>query len=57
METNGKVHARKTSSITELPIIEDITQLCDFRGYDADVLMKETAKLRKLITKKAHLKS
>jgi hypothetical protein len=46
METNGKVHARKTSSITELPIIEDITQLCDFRGYDADVLMKETAKLR-----------
>jgi hypothetical protein len=32
---------------TELPIIEEITQLCDFRGYDADVLMKETAKLRK----------
>jgi hypothetical protein len=46
METNGKVHARKTISITELPIIEDIMQLCDFRGYDADVLMKETAKLR-----------
>jgi DNA-binding HxlR family transcriptional regulator len=55
METNGKVHARKTSSVTELPIIEDSTQVCDFRGYDADVLMKETSKLRKLITKKGTL--
>ena len=26
-----------------------------FRGYDADVLMKETSKLRKLITKKGTL--
>jgi DNA-binding HxlR family transcriptional regulator len=55
METNGKVHARRGRSTTELPIIEDIMQTCDFRGYDADVLMKETSKLRKLITKKGTL--
>ena len=30
-------------------------QSYDFTGYDADTLMKETAKLRKLITKKGTL--
>jgi DNA-binding HxlR family transcriptional regulator len=30
-------------------------QSCDFTGFDADTLMKETAKLRKLITKKGTL--
>src|SRR5215217_5527451 len=55
METNGKVQARRVRSTTELPIIKDSMQPCDFRGYDADVLMRETSKLRKLITKKGTL--
>ncbi len=40
-----------------LPIVENnnADQLCDFHGYDADMLMKETSKLRKLITKKGTL--
>jgi hypothetical protein len=43
-------------SVTELPIVENNTnQSCDFKGYDADMLMKETAKLRKLITKRRTL--
>ena len=32
-----------------------VLQLCDFKGYDVDALMKETSKLRKLITKKGTL--
>jgi DNA-binding HxlR family transcriptional regulator len=57
METNRKVETRRgRRSTTELPIIEEsMQQLCDFEGYDADVLMKETSKLRKLITKKGTL--
>jgi DNA-binding HxlR family transcriptional regulator len=56
METNRKVETRRgRRSTAELPVIEDSMQQCDFRGYDADVLMKETAKLRKLITKKGTL--
>ena len=55
METNEKVQARRGRSTTELPIIEDSVKSCDFRGYDADMLMKETSKLRKLITKKGTL--
>jgi|1186.fasta_scaffold18530_2 hypothetical protein len=47
----------ETQENYQLPIIEDSTQLCDFRVYNADVLMKETSKLRKLITKKGTLKS
>ncbi|MFL6419320.1 MAG: winged helix-turn-helix transcriptional regulator [Nitrososphaeraceae archaeon] len=39
---------------TKLPIVHDKPS-CDFNGYDADILMKETAKLRKLITKKGTL--
>jgi DNA-binding HxlR family transcriptional regulator len=49
METIGK-----TTTTTKLPVIQD-KQSCDFNGYDADMLMKETAKLRKLITKKGTL--
>jgi|SRR5215212_6611777 len=49
METIGK-----TTTATKLPVIQD-KQSCDFNGYDADILMKETAKLRKLITKKGTL--
>jgi DNA-binding HxlR family transcriptional regulator len=55
METNGKVQAKRTSSSTDLPIIEKSVQPCDFTGYDADALMKDTSKLRKLITKKGTL--
>lgn len=39
----------------ELPIVEDTVQSCDFKGYDADTLMKETARLRRMITKKGTL--
>ena len=39
---------------TELPVVQDIEN-CDFHGYDADKLMKETAKLRKIITKRGTL--
>jgi DNA-binding HxlR family transcriptional regulator len=45
--------------IAGLPIVQGKQQkqqqLCDFNGYDADILMKETAKLRKLITKRGTL--
>jgi DNA-binding HxlR family transcriptional regulator len=49
METKGR---RRTS--VDLPTIGQ-TQSCDFEGYDAISLMTETAKLRKLITKRGTL--
>jgi DNA-binding HxlR family transcriptional regulator len=49
METKG---GRRTS--IELPTINQ-PQSCDFEGYDAISLMRETAKLRKLITKRGTL--
>jgi DNA-binding HxlR family transcriptional regulator len=59
METiETAIEKRKTRrrGVTELPIVENNTnQSCDFKGYDADMLMKETAKLRTLITKKGTL--
>jgi DNA-binding HxlR family transcriptional regulator len=59
METNRKAIEKRRAirtSVAELPIVENSTnQSCDFNGYDADILMKETAKLRKLITKKGTL--
>lgn len=36
---------------TKIPVIQD----CDFSGYDAGSLMRETAKLRKIITKRGTL--
>jgi len=61
METKGSSKIRKTASKTapritktELPLVQ-ANQNCDFQGYDADTLMKETAKLRKIITKKGTL--
>jgi DNA-binding HxlR family transcriptional regulator len=43
----------------ELPMMDDEQkqqqQGCNFDGYDADTLMKQTAKLRKLITKRGTL--
>ena len=38
---------------TGLPVLGD--QNCSFEGYDATFLMNETAKLRKLITKRGTL--
>ena len=54
METIGRRHERTAGAATKLPLIQN-EQSCDFTGYDADMLMKETAKLRKLITKKGTL--
>src|SRR6476620_5691247 len=56
METKGN-RKRSTSPATaktKMPIVQDIRN-CDFQGYDADMLMKETAKLRKIITKRGTL--
>jgi DNA-binding HxlR family transcriptional regulator len=51
METN-----RTLKNAPLLPIIQPPQQeVCAFNGYDADKLMKETAKLRKLITKRGTL--
>ena len=51
METN-----RTLKNGPLLPIIQPPQQeVCAFNGYDADKLMKETAKLRKLITKRGTL--
>lgn len=48
METKG-ISARKIR--TRLPTIQN-QQSCSFEGYDVESLMKETMKLRKLITKR-----
>ena len=55
METNRNMVVKERPGKTELPIVEDTMQSCDFKGYDADTLMKETARLRKMITKKGTL--
>jgi hypothetical protein len=44
METIGKGQERTATTPTKLPLIQN-EQSCDFYGYDADILMKETAKL------------
>ena len=61
METNGNRKSKKTSinnstknNQNKLPLVQT-NQNCDFHGYDADTLMKETAKLRKIITKRGTL--
>lgn len=48
METKGTVTIE-----TKLPTIQQVP--CNFQGYDAVSLMAETAKLRKLITKRGTL--
>jgi DNA-binding HxlR family transcriptional regulator len=61
METKGNRKSKKVSSITAPGItktelsLAQANQNCDFHGYDADTLMKETAKLRKIITKRGTL--
>jgi DNA-binding HxlR family transcriptional regulator len=54
METKGRGGRRTTATAKELPVIQD-KKSCDFNGYDANTLMNETAKLRKLITKRGTL--
>ncbi|MGA9842682.1 MAG: helix-turn-helix domain-containing protein [Nitrososphaeraceae archaeon] len=65
METNGKqknkrakartiISTPRRTTKTELPLVQRIEN-CDFHGYDADKLMKETSKLRKIITKRGTL--
>ncbi len=56
METNNIIdkfqrNADKLNHNDELPIIQD-SEACGFNGYDVDSLMKETSKLRKIITKR-----
>src|ERR671920_790430 len=51
METN-----RKLKDEPSLPVIQpQQPEICSFNGYNADTLMKETAKLRKLITRRGTL--
>jgi DNA-binding HxlR family transcriptional regulator len=38
-----------------LPIVQTDSESCGFKGYDVDVLMKETFSLRKLITQRGTL--
>ena len=53
METNAKSKRPKKSRVTEaLPMLNEA---CSFEGYDAEMLMRETAKLRGLITKRGTL--
>ena len=54
METIERRQEKIATTATKLPLIKN-EQSCDFTGYDADTLMKETARLRKLITKKGTL--
>lgn len=51
METIRKL---KNNNNDKLPIQQQEV-FCDFTGYDASLLMSETAKLRKLITKRGTL--
>jgi hypothetical protein len=64
METKANP-TRSAPKRRELPVIQDslqrqgktLTQVrsCGFDGYDADLLMNETKKLRELITKRGTL--
>ena len=42
------------NEFSELPLIHE-NETCNFQGYDVENLMKETAQLRKLITKRGTL--
>lgn len=48
---NRKVVSRSS----RLPILEDDNNPCNFYGYDVDSLMKETSRLRSIITKRGTL--
>jgi DNA-binding HxlR family transcriptional regulator len=53
METKARSKKLKASEIGKtLPVLNET---CSFEGYDADTLMRETAELRGLITKRGTL--
>ncbi len=58
METNSidkiQRNVSKLNNNDELPVVQD-NEVCGFTGYDVDSLMKETVKLRKIITKRGTL--
>jgi DNA-binding HxlR family transcriptional regulator len=43
------------SRASRLPVLEDDNNACNFYGYDVDSLMKETSRLRSIITKRGTL--
>ena len=52
-DENGNSKAIPKQS--KLPILEDDNDSCDFYGYNVESLMKETAELRNIITKRGTL--
>jgi DNA-binding HxlR family transcriptional regulator len=53
METKARPNKLRTAGVNRaLPLVKDS---CNFEGYDAELLMKETGKLRELITKRGTL--
>ncbi len=45
----------KNMATTKLPIVQSDSESCNFKGYDVDILMRETSSLRALITKRGTL--
>jgi DNA-binding HxlR family transcriptional regulator len=54
METNARSR-KSTASRRAFPALPILHESCSFEGYDAEVLMNETEKLRELITKRGTL--
>ncbi len=48
-------NSKTGSKSSRLPILEDDNNPCNFYGYDIDSLMKETSRLRNIITKRGTL--
>jgi DNA-binding HxlR family transcriptional regulator len=55
METNGKMEYNNNNKLPVQQGQQGELGCCAFNGYDASLLMSETAKLRKLITKRGTL--
>ena len=53
METN--VNSKKPTKLRVGKVLPILNETCSFEGYDPDTLMRETAKLRGLITKRGTL--
>ena len=47
--------SKVVSISSRLPVLEDDNNSCNFYGYDVDSLMKETSRLRSIITKRGTL--
>lgn len=48
-------HSKTIPKSSKLPILEDDNNPCNFYGYDIESLMKETSRLRNIITKRGTL--